>query len=68
MQSPVLMINEAGATHRPDKPPPRPRGQHTYENRRERERDDGEKKKKKTVSAIQRVPVEKREYSQRELM
>ncbi len=47
MQSPVLMINEAGATHRPDTPPPRPRGQHTYENRRERERDDGGKKEEK---------------------
>lgn len=52
MLSPVLMINEAGATHRPDTPPPRPRGQHTYENRRERA--DG----KKTVSGIQRIPVE----------
>lgn len=46
------MINEAGATHRPDTPPPRPRGQHTYENRRERA--DG----RKTVSGIQRITVE----------
>lgn len=52
MLSPVLMINEAGATHRPDTPPPRPRGQHTYENRRERA--DG----RKTVSGIQRITVE----------
>jgi len=50
--SPVLMINEAGATHRPDTPPPRPRGQHTYENRGERA--DG----RKTVSGIHRIPVE----------
>lgn len=52
MLSPELMINEAGATHRPDTPPPRPRGQHIYENMGERA--DG----RKSVSGIQRIPVE----------
>ncbi len=63
MLSPVLMINEAGATHRPDTPPPRPRGQHTYENRRESEREREREREmmgeKKNVSGIQIVAVKR---------
>lgn len=53
------MINEAGATHRPDTPPPRPRGQHTYENRGERA------DRRKSVSGIQRIPVKMRNIAKK---